>query len=179
MQFFDNLTSLILSSINRRLKACTKDVHHKKILQFVFSQTWHAQRLYGHLVSGEVIGSFDKPFSFSVHVSKSFWKKSRTIKKLLGEKAIWFEEHTKFQSTFKTLSQLIETQRMASKCQYSLFQVEVKDDLLENPLEISITRSPVKRRPRLGDQNDVRATCQVSFHLKFYAKAHIVGIELT
>jgi hypothetical protein len=60
-----------------------------------------------------------------------------------------------------------------------VFQVEVEDDPLENPLEISITRSPVKRRPRLGDQSDVRAIYQVSFHLKFYANAHIVGIELT
>jgi hypothetical protein len=59
-----------------------------------------------------------------------------------------------------------------------VFQVEVEDDPLENPLEISITRSPVKRRPRLGDQNDVRATHQVRFHMKF-AIAHIVGIELT
>jgi hypothetical protein len=64
---------------------------------------------------------------------------------------------------------------MASKCQYSLFQVEVEDD----PLEISITRSAVKRHPRLGDQNDVRATYQVTFHVKFYAIPHIVGIELT
>ena len=60
-----------------------------------------------------------------------------------------------------------------------VFQVKVEDDLLENPLEISITRSPVKRRRRLGDQKDVRATYQVSFHFKFYAIAHIVGIELT
>jgi hypothetical protein len=51
---------------------------------------------------------------------------------------------------------------MASKCQYSLFQVEVEDDPLENLLDISIKRSPVKRHPRLGDQNDVRATYQVS-----------------
>ena len=60
-----------------------------------------------------------------------------------------------------------------------VFQVEVEDDPLENPLEISITRSPVKRRPRLGDQNEVRIIYQVIFHLKFYANAHIVGIELT
>ena len=60
-----------------------------------------------------------------------------------------------------------------------VFQVEVEDDPLENPLEISITRSPVKRRPRLGDQNDVRATYKVSFRLKFYAVANIIGIELT
>jgi hypothetical protein len=114
-----------------------------------------------------------------VHVSKVLWKRTRTIKRLLGEKEIWFEEHTKFPGTFKILLQLVETQRMASKCQYSLSQVEVEDDPLENPLEISITRSPVKRRPRLGDQNDVTATYQVNFHLKFYATAHIVGIELT
>jgi hypothetical protein len=38
-----------------------------------------------------------------------------------------------------------------------VFQVEIEDDSLENPLEISITRSPVKRRPRLGDQNHVRS----------------------
>jgi hypothetical protein len=132
-----------------------------------------------HLVFGEVLGKFSKPLIFSVHVSKVLWKRSRTIAKILGEKEIWFEEHTKFPGTFKTLLQLIETQRMASKCQYSLFQVEVEDDPLQNLLEISITRSPVKRRPRLGDQNDVRATYQVSLLMKFYAIAHIVGIELT
>jgi hypothetical protein len=114
-----------------------------------------------------------------VHASKVLWKRSRTIAKLLREKEIWFDEHTKFPGTFKTLLQLIETQRMASKCQYSLFQIEVEDDPLENLLEISITRSPVKRCPRLGDQNDVRATHQVSLLMKFYAIAHIVGIELT
>ena len=59
-----------------------------------------------------------------------------------------------------------------------VFQVKVEDDLLENPLEISIRRSPFRRRPRLGDENDVRSTYQVNYHFKFYAIAHIVGIEL-
>jgi hypothetical protein len=99
-----------------------------------------------------------------VHVSKSLWKGSWTIKKLLGEKVIWFEELTKIPGTFKILLQLIETQRMASKCQNSLFQVEVEDGPLENPLEISKTRSPVKRPPRLGDQNNGKATYKVCFH---------------
>jgi hypothetical protein len=73
---------------------------------------------------------------------------------LKGEKEIWFEEHTKFPGTFKTL---IETQRMASKCQYSFFRLRSRMIRLRIRL-----RSPVKRRPRLGDQNDVRATYQVS-----------------
>ena len=111
-----------------------------------------------HLVSGVVLRKVNEPLIFSVHVSKSLWKRSWTIKRLLGEKVIWIEEHTKIQGTFNILLQLVETQRLASKCQYSLFQVEVEDD----PVEISITRSPVKRRPRLGDQNNVKATYEVS-----------------
>jgi hypothetical protein len=93
----------------------------KFFLSIIFSQTWQASKLNANLIPGVVLGKVNEPLIFSVHVSKSLWKRSWTIKKLLGEKVIWFEEHTKIQGTFKTLLQLVETQRMASKCQYSLF----------------------------------------------------------
>ena len=83
----------------------------------MFSQTWRAKRLNTRLLPGEVLGNFDSPLSFSLHESKSFWKMWATIERLLGEKEIRFEKHTKIPGTFKTLLKLLDTQRMASKCQ--------------------------------------------------------------
>ena len=105
------------SPIKSMRAARNMSIIKKLLVKMIFSQTWHAQRQIAHLVPGEILEKVNGLLIFLVHVSKSLWKRSLTIKKLLGEKVIWFEEHTKIQGTFKTLLQMIETQRMAPKCQ--------------------------------------------------------------
>jgi hypothetical protein len=100
-------------------------------------------------ISGESWGKDNEPLFFSGNVAKDLCKSwTKATKTLLRGTKIWFKELPKFPGTFKW-QLLLKTWSLATQCLYSLFQVEIEDD----PLEISITRSPVKSRPRLDDDD--------------------------
>ena len=103
--------------------------------------------LFGSLTSGEICGKINEPLTFSGHVSRDSWKSwSAALETLLRGTEIWIEELTKFPGTLKG-PMPSKIQGKTTQCFKSFFQVGVDDD----PLEISITRSPVKSRPRLDD----------------------------